>query len=103
MLDINIGGDFWVNRPVSYELRIDVRDNRYRMTFSDVAIPSDGMPRSIEYSDRGTDERQVHEHFEQLVADLGKHLAAASEYEAVVRARMESCTPSLLLEGCKAQ
>jgi hypothetical protein len=104
MFDINIAGDFSVNRPVSYELRIDVRDNRYRVTFSDVEIPSDGIPRSIEYSDRETDERQVHEHFAQLVESLGKHLAAASEYETVHRSLMwESCTPSLLLEGCGAQ
>jgi hypothetical protein len=98
--DINIGGNFLLNRPVTYELRIDVRDNRYRMTFSDVAIPSEGQPRSIEYSDRGTDERQVHEHFEQLVDSLEKHLAAASEYEAVRSLMPESCTPSLLLESC---
>jgi hypothetical protein len=102
--DINIGGNFLLNRPVTYELRIDVRDNRYRMTFSDVELPFDGSPRSIEYSDRGTDERQVHEHFEQLVDSLGKHLAAASEYEAVYRPLMlEPCPPSLLLEGCAAQ
>jgi hypothetical protein len=98
--DINIGGDFLLDRRVTYELRIDVRDNRYRMTFSDVQIPSDGQPRSIEYSDRGTDERQVHEHFEQLVESLGKHLAAAGEYEAARSLMLESCTPSLLLESC---
>ena len=102
MVDINIGGDFWVNRVVSYELRIDVRDKRYRVTFSDVAIPSDGIPRSIEYSDRETDERQVHEHFVQLVDSLGKHLAAASEYEAARALRPEHCTPSLL-ERCGPQ
>jgi uncharacterized protein with TBP-like fold DUF4468 len=98
--DINIGGNFLLNRRVTYELRIDVRDSRYRMTFSDVEIPSDGQPRSIEYSDRGTDERQVHEHFEQLVDSLEKHLAAASEHEAARSLMLESCTPSLLLESC---
>ena len=101
--DINIGGDFLLNRPVTYELRIDVRDNRYRMTFSDVELPSDGIPRSIDYSDPGTDERQVQEYFEHLADSLGKHLAAASEYEAE-RARMpEPCSPSLLLKHCEAQ
>ena len=101
VFDINIGGDFLLNRQVTYELRIDVRDNRYRMTFSDVQIPSDGVPRSIEYSDRGTDERQVHEHFEQLVDSLGKHLTAASEYDAVRPLTRESCPPSLLVDRCK--
>ena len=101
VFDINIGGDFLLNRQVTYELRIDVRDNRYRMTFSDVQIPSGGQPRSIEYSDRGTDERQVHEHFEQLVDSLGKHLTAASEYEAVRPLVRESCPPSLLVDRCK--
>ena len=65
-------------------------------------LPSDGIPRSIAYSDRGTDERQVHEYFEQLADSLGKHLAAASEYEAH-RPLPEPCTPFLLLEGCGAQ
>ena len=103
-LDINIGGDSVLNMPVTYELRIDVRDNRYKMTFSDVKLPSDGIPRSIEYSDRGTDERQVQEYFEQLADSLEKHLAAASEYEAVYRSLMsESCPPSLLLKDCAAQ
>ena len=101
--DINIGGDFLLNRRVTYELRIDVRDNRYRMTFSDLQIPSDGQPRSIEYSDRGTDERQVHEHFEQLVDSLEKHLAAASEYESARASREESCPQSLLLKDCEGQ
>jgi hypothetical protein len=99
-LDINIGGDFVVQKPVTYEIRINVRDNRYRMTFSEVEIPFDGAPRSIEYSDRGTDERQVHEYFEHLVDSLGKHLAAASAYGPL---KSEPCTPSLLLAGCAAQ
>jgi len=74
--DINIGGDYsWLNRPVTYELRIDVRDKRYRMTFSDVRIPSDGIPRSIEFTDRGTDERQVQEYFEELAGSLDRYLA----------------------------
>jgi hypothetical protein len=76
--DINIGGDVLLNMPVTYELRIDVRDNRYRMSFSDIALPSDGIPRSIEYSDPGTDERQVREHFKQLADSLGRHLANPS-------------------------
>ena len=99
--DINIGGNFLLNRAVTYELQIDVRDNRYRMTFSDVKIPFEGAPRSIEYSDRGTDERQVQEYFEKLVDSLDKHLAAASEYQAA-RPLDESCAPSLLLESCDA-
>jgi uncharacterized protein with TBP-like fold DUF4468 len=100
VFDINIGGEFLLNRRVTYELRIDLRDNRYRMTFSDVQIPSDGVPRSIEYSDRGTDERQVHEHFEHLVDSLDKHLAAASEYEAARPLMSDACPPSLLLDRC---
>jgi len=104
-LDINIGGDLLLNMPVTYELRIDVRDNRYKMTFSDVKLPSDGIPRSIEYSDRGTDERQAQEYFEQLAASLEKHLAAASEYRPLVRepCRPSLFSPSLLLEDCGAQ
>jgi len=104
-LDINIGGDFLLNRPVTYELRIDVRDNRYTMTFSDVKLPSDGIPRSIEYSDPRTDEGQVQEYFEQLADSLEKHLAAASVYRPLMRepCRLSLFSPSLLLEDCGAQ
>ena len=85
--------------PVTYQLQIDVRDNRYRMTFSDVKLPSNGQPRSIEYSDASTDDRQVQEYFEQLAASLEKHLAAARDYE--VSRPVSECTPSLLLKDCE--
>jgi len=60
--------------PVTYRVRIDVRDNRYRMTFSDVRVYLDGAPRALDYTDRDSNERRVREHFEQLANSLDHYL-----------------------------
>lgn len=64
-----------VNIPVSYRVRIDVRDNRYRMTFSDVRLYLDGTPRALDYTDRDSTERRTREYFEQLANSLDQYLA----------------------------
>jgi len=63
-----------VNVPVTYRVRIDVRDNRYRMTFADVRLYLDGAPRALDYTDRDSNERRVREHFEQLANSLDQYL-----------------------------
>jgi len=64
-----------VNVPVSYKVRIDVRDYRYRMTFSDVRLYLDGPPKALDYTDRDSTERRAREHFEQLANSLDQYLA----------------------------
>jgi hypothetical protein len=76
--DMNIGALSFmpaVNVPVSYKVRIDMRDNRYRMTFSDVRVSFDGRPKPIEETNREPNERRVREHFEQLANSLDTYLA----------------------------
>jgi hypothetical protein len=78
--DMSIDGGFLpflspVNVPVSYKVRIDVRDNRYRMTFSDVRLYLDAAPRALDYTDRDSTERRAREHFEQLANSLDQYLA----------------------------
>lgn len=63
------------NVPVSFRVRIDVRDNRYRMTFSDVRLYLDAAPRALDYTDRDSTERRAREHFEQLANSLDQYLA----------------------------
>ena len=63
-----------VNVPVSYKVRIDVRDYRYRMTFSDVRLYLDAAPRALDYTDRDSTERRAREHFEQLGNSLDQYL-----------------------------
>ena len=60
--------------PVSYKVRIDVRDYRYRVTFSDVRLYLDGPPRALDYTDRDSTERRAREHFEQLGNSLDQYL-----------------------------
>ena len=64
-----------LNVPVSYRVRIDVRDYRYRMTFSEVRLYLDGTPRALDYTDRDSTERRAREHFEQLANSLDQYLA----------------------------
>jgi hypothetical protein len=46
--NIDVGARFLlVNMPVTFKLRIDVRDNCYRMTFRDVSLLVDGWSRPI--------------------------------------------------------
>jgi hypothetical protein len=77
--DISIDSGFLpflspVNVPVSYRVRIDVRDNRYRMTFSDVRLYLDATPRALDYTDRDSTERRARDHFEQLANSLDQYL-----------------------------
>ena len=60
-------------------VRIDVRDNRYRMTFADVRLYLDGVPRAIDYTDRDSNERRVREHLEQLANSLDQYLTKPKE------------------------
>ena len=78
--DMSIDGGFLpflspLNVPVSYRVRIDVRDHRYRMTFSDVRLYLDATPKALDYTDRDSTERRAREHFEQLANSLDQYLA----------------------------
>ena len=78
--DMSVDGSFLpffspLSVPVTYRVRIDVRDNRYRMTFSDVRFYVDGAPRALDYTDRDSNERRAREHFEQLANSLDDYLA----------------------------
>jgi hypothetical protein len=82
--DMSIDGGFLpflspVNVPVSYRVRIDVRDNKYRMTFSDVRLYLDGTPRALDYTDRDSTERRAREHFEQLANSLDQYLTKPTD------------------------
>jgi hypothetical protein len=69
-----------VNVPVSYKVRIDVRDYRYRMTFSDVRLYLDAAPRALDYTDRDSTERRAREHFEQLANSLDQYLTKPNDF-----------------------
>jgi hypothetical protein len=74
--DMNVGLSFMpVRIPVTYKMRIDVRDNRYRMTFSDVRLMLDGGAKPIEDTNRESNERSMREHFQKLADSLDGHLA----------------------------
>lgn len=77
-VDINVGLLPFlppVNAPVTFKVRIDVKDNRYRMAFSQVKIAFDGHPKPIEDTNRESNEPRVREHFEQMANSLDAYLA----------------------------
>ena len=64
-----------VNVPVTFKVRIDVKDNRYRMAFSQVKIAFDGRPNPIEETNRESNEPRVRERFEQMANSLDAYLS----------------------------
>jgi hypothetical protein len=74
--DMNIGASFLpVNTPVTFKLRIDIKDNKYRMTFTNVNMVFDGRPKPIEDTNRTSNEPKVRERFEQIANSLDSYLA----------------------------
>lgn len=75
-IDMNIGASFLpVNTPVTFKLRIDIKDNKYRMTFSNVKMVFDNYPKPIEDTNRTSNEPKVRERFEQIANSLDTYLA----------------------------
>ena len=76
-MDMNIGLSFLPsNVPVTFKLRIDIKDNKYRMTFSNVKMVFDGNAKPIEDTNRASNEPKVRERFEQMANSLDAYLTA---------------------------
>lgn len=74
-IDMNIGLSFIpTNVPVTFKLRIDVKDNKYRMTFSNVKMVFDGNAKPIEDTNRASNEPKVRERFELMANSLDAYL-----------------------------
>jgi hypothetical protein len=75
-LEMNIGASFLpVNTPVTFKLRIDIKDNKYRMTFSNVKMVFDNYAKPIEDTNRKSTEPKVRVQFEQIANSLDKYIA----------------------------
>jgi hypothetical protein len=75
-VDMNIGPASFlpVNMPVDFKIRIDMKDNRYRMTFSQVKLIVNNRPMSIEDAHK-SNEAPVRARFEQIANSLDVYLA----------------------------
>ncbi len=65
--------------PISYKLRIDVRDNRYRLTFSNVTVHTAFGLRPIEQTNRDVTESGSRERFTSLADSFRAYLTSAAK------------------------
>lgn len=68
-----------VNVPMSFKLRIDAKDNRYRLTFSQVQLDFDDGFKPIEQANRTSVEPKARQQFEDLATSFHSYLDAASK------------------------
>ncbi|MDF3822365.1 DUF4468 domain-containing protein [Leptospira sp. 96542] len=66
---------------LQFKLRIDVKDSRYRMTFSQVKLIDAGM-KPIEDANRTSLEPRAREQFEKLATSLQAYLASETKSKA---------------------
>lgn len=79
-IDLKLG--WGTTMPMVFKLRIDVKENRYRMTFSQVNIQTNFGPKPIEMANRESLEPKARDHFEQLAASFHAYLASAAKEKA---------------------
>ena len=68
-----------VNVPMIFKIRIDVKDNKYRLTFSQVQLNFDYGMKPIEQANRASLEPKASAKFEELATAYRSYLAAASK------------------------
>jgi hypothetical protein len=79
--DLKIG--WGVTMPITFKLRLDVKDNRYRMQFTQVAIVTGvGQQRRIEDANRQSLEPKARDMFEQLAQSFHEYLGEAAKKKA---------------------
>ncbi len=77
-----LGIAWGVNVPMSFKLKIDVKDNKYRLTFSQVQLNFDYGLKPIEQSNRASVEPKARQQFEELAASFHAHLTANAKAKA---------------------
>lgn len=65
--------------PMAFKLRIDVRENRYRLTFSEVQLITNFGTKPIESANRESLEPRTRARFEQLAESFHEYLATAKQ------------------------
>ncbi len=78
--DLSIG--WGVTAPMSFKLRMDFKDNKYRMTFSQVQLMLNGPLQPIETTNRTSNEPKAREQLEKLATAFQAYLATAPKSQA---------------------
>lgn len=77
-----LGIAWGVNVPMSFKLKIDVKDNKYRLTFSQVQLNFDYGLKPIEQSNRASVEPKARQQFEEMAASFHAYLTANAKAKA---------------------
>lgn len=65
--------------PITFKLRVDARDNRYRLTFSDVTLVDNFGSKPIESANRTALEPRARAKFEEMAEGFHSYIAAAKQ------------------------
>ena len=74
-VDIKIGWGAYT--PARFKLKIDVKDDKYRLTFKDVIMVFDGQEKPIEAANRKSLEPKVTTKFNEIATSLHEYLGKA--------------------------
>lgn len=70
-VSVKVGSGFMaIDVPCSFKMKIDIKDKKYRVTFSDVTLTFNTGPLPIEETNRASNEAAVGEMFGKMVASL---------------------------------
>lgn len=75
---INLKHGFMTKTPAGFKMKIDVKDGRFRTTFSNVVMYFDARGKPVESANRKSLEPKLEEHFTELTSNLKAYIAAAS-------------------------
>jgi hypothetical protein len=75
-VDIKVGWGVYV--PARFKLKIEVKDNKYRLSFKDVILVFDGEDKPIESANRRSMEPKVIEKFNEMAISLQMYLIDTS-------------------------
>jgi hypothetical protein len=76
-VDLKVG--WGVTMPMKFKIRIDVKDDKYRMTFSQVQVYTGFGLKPIEQANRESLEPKAREQFESIAESLHAYLGAAAK------------------------
>lgn len=70
-VSLKVGSGFMAaNVPCTFKMKIDIKDKKYRVTFSDVMLTFNTGPLPIEETNRAPNEAAVREVFDNMIAGL---------------------------------
>lgn len=75
-VDIEIGvGFFKTSMPYLFKIKEEIKDGKFRLTFSDVKLLVDGFERPIEATNRASNEPKLTDKFNSLADSLAAYIS----------------------------